>query len=73
MNYQKVLTPFKDINKVLAKLVRDSMDHKSDIQAILELDNEAETATLIFNHETEFRTNPLLILEFKESKPEAIK
>lgn len=48
MAYQKVLSPFKDVNKVLARLVRDSMDRNSEIEAILELDNEEETATLTF-------------------------
>lgn len=73
MAYQQVLSPFKDVNKVLARLVRDAMDPNSDIQAVLELDNEEETALLSFNQTSEFRTDALLVLEFKESKPETIK
>lgn len=73
MTYQKVLSPFKDVNKVLSQLVRDCMKPESDIEAVLELDNDEETASLTFQQKTEFRTDDLLTLIFKESKPETIK
>lgn len=46
--YQGVISPFKDINKVLAQLVRDCRRSDSDVEAVLELDNEEETAVLSF-------------------------
>ena len=73
MTYQKVLSPFKDVNKVLSQLVRDCMSADSDVEAVLELDNEEETAVLTFQQKTEFRTDDLLQLHFKESKAELIK
>ena len=73
MTYQKVLSPFKDVNKVLSQLVRDCMSSDSDVEAVLELDNEEETAVLTFQQKTEFRTDDLLQLHFKESKAELIK
>ena len=68
-----MLSPFKDINKVLAQLVRDCKKPNGQVKTVLELDNEAEKATLTFLQQTEFRTDQLLTLEFKESKPESVK
>ena len=74
-----MLSEWKDINYVLAKLVRDCISPDSDVCAVLELDNDEDEATrtakatLSFVQKTDFRTDPLLVLDLKESKPETIK
>ena len=56
---------------MLSKLVQDVQSRICKINLVL--DNNAETAELEFQQESEFRIDKLLSLKFQESKPEIIK